>query len=226
MNMEDLLKIFAYKDSERTKLIGSFECFVSPLSLKMQLKNQYGQLDVVNGTIPITGFSSGGSNLMELTIVLDGTGAYANKDGEPYNVVDQLRDLIQLTMTYDGSTHQPPFLKLVWGQIPVFLCRGEQMDVDYKTFNNEGNPVRADVQMVFIEDVDSELSKKDANKQSPDLFHQHTVGEKENLANISFEYYNDTRHIRLIASKNDLDNLYCIVPGQSLMIPPIDVNHE
>ena len=224
--MEDLLKIYAYRDSERTSLLGSFECFVSPLSLKMQLKNQYGQLDAVNGTIPITGFSSGGSNLMELTIVLDGTGAYANKDGLPYSVVDQLQNLIQLTMTYDGATHQPPFLKLVWGQIPIFLCRGEQMDVDYKTFNNEGIPVRADVQMVFIEDVDSELSKKNANKQSPDLFHQHTVREKENLANISFEYYNDTRQLRLIASTNDLDNLYCIYPGQSLMIPPIDVNYE
>lgn len=224
--MEELLTIYSYLDSERTSAVGSFQCYVSPLSLKMQLLNQYGQLNVVNGTLPITGFSSGGTNLMELTIVLDGTGAYANKDGEPYSVVDQLRELIRLTMEYDGSTHQPPFLKLVWGQIPIFLCRAEQMDVDYKTFNNEGNPVRADVRMVFIEDVDSELSKKEANKQSPDLFHQHEVRENENLANICFEYYNDTSYLRLIATYNDLDSLYDVYPGQVLLIPPLEVNYE
>lgn len=224
--MDDVLKIYAYSDSERTSQTGTFECYVSPLSLKMQLLNQYGQLNAINGTIPITGFTSGGTNLMEVTIVLDGTGAYANKNGEPYSVVDQLRDLISVTMEYNGSTHQPPFLKLVWGEIPIFLCRGEQLDVDYKTFNNEGNPVRADVRMTFIEDVDSELSKKDANKQSPDLFHQHVVGENENLANISFMYYDDTRHLRLIATYNDLNNLYDISPGQSLLIPPLDVSYE
>lgn len=226
MNMEDLLKIYAYKDSQRSKLLGTFECFVSPLSLKMQLLNQYGQLKPVNGIMPITGFASGGTNLVQLTIVLDGTGAYANKDGKPYNVVDQLRELIRLTMTYDGSLHQPPFLKLVWGEIPVFLCRGQKLDVDYKTFNNEGNPVRADVQMSFIEDINSELSKKNANKQSPDLFHQHIVQERENLANISFQYYNDTRHLRLIAQMNDLRNLYDIEVGQPLLIPPLEMSHE
>jgi len=224
--MEDLLKIYAYNDSARTSQMGMFECYVSPLSLKMNLRNQYGQLNAVNGTIPLVGFSSGGTNTMELTIVLDGTGAYAEKDGKPYNVVDQLVELIKLTMAFDGSMHQPPFLKLIWGQIPVFLCRGEELDVDYKTFNNEGVPVRADVHMSFIEDVDSELSKKAANKESPDLFHQHIVGEHENLALISYEYYKDTSHLDKIADINNLNNLYECEPGKELLIPPLNTYYE
>jgi hypothetical protein len=224
--MEDVLKIYSYKDSERKSQIGMFECFVSPLSLKMNLQNQYGQLNAVNGTIPLVGFSSGGTNTMELTIVLDGTGAYASKDGKPYNVVDQLIELIRLTMDFDGSMHQPPFLKLVWGQIPVFLCRGEELDVDYKTFNSEGVPVRADVHMVFIEDVDSELSKKQANKESPDLFHEHVVTEHETLALISFNYYGSTGYIDKIAETNNLNNLYNCKSGTQLLIPPLITNNE
>lgn len=224
--MDDLLKIYAYSDSERKNQLGMFECYVSPLSLKMNLRNQYGQLNAVNGTIPLVGFSSGGTNTMELTIVLDGTGAYAEKNGKPYNVVDQLVELIRLTMEFNGSMHQPPFLKLIWGQIPVFLCRGEELDVDYKTFNNEGVPVRADVRMVFVEDVDSELSKKQANKESPDLFHEHVVTDYDTLASISYEYYSDTDHLDKIAEMNELNNLYDCPAGTVLLIPPLITNNE
>ncbi|MBL4604275.1 MAG: hypothetical protein JKY02_00985 [Flavobacteriaceae bacterium] len=224
--MGDLLKIYAYSDSARTTQLGVFECFVSPLSLKMNLQNRYGQLNAVNRSIPLIGFSSGGTNTMELTIVLDGTGAYAEKNGEPYNVVEQLIDLIGITMDFNGSMHQPPFLKLIWGQIPVFLCRGEELDVDYKTFNNEGVPVRADVRMVFLEDVDSELSKKVANKESSDLFHQHIVVEHQTLALISYEYYQDTDHLDKIAEVNGLNNLYDCNTGISLLIPPLITNNE
>jgi len=224
--MEDLLKIYAYSDSARTTELGKFECLVSPLSLKLNRRNQYGQLNAVNRSIPLVGFASGGTNTMELTIVLDGTGAYALKDGEPYSVVDQLIDLIQITMDYNGSMHQPPFLKLIWGQTPVFLCRGEVLDVDYKTFNNESVPVRADVRMVFVEDVDSELSKKKANKESADLFHQHTIGEDETLALISYNYYKDTKHLDKIADMNDLNNLYDCDPGKILLIPPLITKNE
>ena len=225
--MEDLLKIYAYKDSARRTELGMFECHVSPLSLKMNLRNQYGQLNAVNGTIPLVGFSSVGANIMELTIVLDGTGAYAKKDDKPYNVVDQLIELMQITMEFNGSMHQPPFLKLIWGQIPVFLCRGEELDVDYKTFNKEGVPVRADVRMVFVEDVGSELSKKRANKESPDLFHEHTVAEHDTLALISYKYYSDTSHLYKIANINDLNNLYdCGDPGKTLAIPPLITSNE
>jgi hypothetical protein len=145
--MEDTLKIYAYSDAERSTELGVFECYVSPLSIKMNRNNRFGRLNTINGTIPLTAFSNGGTNSLELTIVLDGTGAYAVKDDEPYKVVDQLNDLMKYTVLYDGSIHQPPFLKVVWGTIPVFVCRAQDLDVDYKTFNSEGVPVQADVKL-------------------------------------------------------------------------------
>ena len=220
--MEDILKIYAYSDAERSTELGVFECFVSPLSIKMHRNNQFGKLKTINGTIPVTAFSNGGTNVLELTIVLDGTGAYALKDDEPYLVVDQLNDLMKYTVLYDGTIHQPPFLKVVWGTIPIFVCRAQDLDVDYKTFNNEGVPVQADVRLKFIEDVDLELSKKIANKESPDLFHEHIVADHETLASISFQYYRDTGYIHRIAQQNSLNNFYAIETGERLVIPPLN----
>lgn len=219
--MEDTLKIISYKDAERKSKLGTFECFVSPISIRLQRRNNFGTLNVVNGTIPLTGFANGGINTMEVSILLDGTGAYASKNDEPIEVIQQLTDLMENTVIYNGSIHQPPFLKVIWGTLPIFLCRAASIDVDYKTFNSEGVPVQANVNLVFIEDVDQELAKNQANKQSPDLFHQHKVADDESLALISYNYYSDTKHIRLIASANKLDNLYAIYPGQTLIIPPL-----
>lgn len=220
--MSDLLKIIAYSDSERKSKIGTFECLVSPLSVKVNRRNNFGTLNVVNGTIPIVGFSNGGKNSMEVSMILDGTGAYAYKKDEPIKVIDQLNDLMVNTMQYDGSIHQPPFLKVMWGTLPVFLCRAEAIDVDYKTFNSEGVPVQANVHLLLIEDVDQELSKKQANKESPDLFHEHLVEDGESLALISYYYYADTSHLVKIAEANKLNSLYDIHPGQILTIPPLN----
>lgn len=219
--MEDLLKIVSYSDSERKSKLGTFECLVSPLSIKIKRNNNFGTLNVVNGTIPIVGFANGGRNTMEVSILLDGTGAYAYKKDEPIEVIKQLTELLENTMQYKGSIHQPPFLKVMWGTLPVFLCRAESIDIDYKTFNSEGVPVQANIDLVLLEDVDEELSKKRANKESPDLFHEHLVLEGESLALISYNYYASTSHLKKIATANHLNSLYDIHPGQILMIPPL-----
>lgn len=219
--MADLLKIISYSDSERKAKLGTFECLVSPLSIKLKRRNNYGTLNVVNGTIPIVGFSNGGRNTMEVSLILDGTGAYAYKKDQPIEVIKQLTSLLENTMQYKGSIHQPPFLKVIWGTLPLFLCRAETIDVDYKTFNSEGVPVQANINLVLLEDVDEELSKKQANKESPDLFHEHLVLEGESLALISHNYYGSTSHLKKIATSNHLNSLYDIKPGQILMIPPL-----
>jgi len=219
--MEDLLKIYSFSDSERKVELGVFECFVSPLSVKIHQQNTYGSLQGINSSLPLTAFACGGRNTMEVSIILDGTGAYASHDDEPIDVITQLNDLMSNTMLYDGSIHQPPFLKVIWGTTPVFLCRGESLDVDYKTFNNEGVPVRADITLLLVEDVNIELSKRQANKESPDLFHEHLVRNNENLATISYQYYQDTSHLHLIANQNDMNNLYACIPGKVLLIPPL-----
>ncbi|MBL4706953.1 MAG: hypothetical protein JKY48_00740 [Flavobacteriales bacterium] len=224
--MEDLLKIYSYSDSERKSKLGVFQCKVSPTAFKMEQNNLYGNLYAINGRIPLSAFSSGGKNSTEVTLVLDGTGAYASKNKEPISVVTQLIDLMKNTTDYIGSIHQPPFLKLVWGNLPVVLCRAEKLDVAYKTFNSKGVPVRADVRLIFVQDADVELSERQANKESPDLFHEHLVLNNETLASISYQYYDSTNHLYLIASTNNLDNLYDCEPGTTLLIPPLNTEER
>ncbi len=222
--MKDVLKIYSYKDAARKRQLGSFKCLVSPTAIRFKQQNTYSDLHPVNSSIPLSAFASGGKSSMEISLILDGTGAYAEKNEEPVGVIDQLISLMSNSTEYNGSIHQPPFLKVVWGQIPVFLCRAESMDVNYKTFNNEGIPVQANVDLVLIEDVDQKLSKRQANKQSPDLYHYHLVLDSESLPGISYQYYGDPGYIGLIAQTNSLDNLYQLKPDTMLLIPPLGLN--
>lgn len=219
--MASYLQIQAFQDAARSKKIGAFESRVSPVNFTLHQQNVYGELIPLNGSLPIQGFTSGGKTVMELLLLLDGTGVNARKGDNPLIVADELSKLVTHTIQYEGSIHQPPFLKVVWGNLPVFLCRAESMEVEYKTFDKDGVPVRVDVKLKLLEDVNGELSKRQSNKQSPDLFHRHRIAEQETLPLISYQYYQDTQFARQIARANQLPSLYHLVPGNMLLIPPL-----
>jgi hypothetical protein len=223
---DELLQIKSFSDAARKSSLGTFECYVSPTAFKMHHCNLYGNLHPINSSIPLSAFATGGKSTIEVSIILDGTAAVAVNNDEPIPVVTQLKDLMVNTVLYDGTIHQPRFLEVIWGDLPVFSCRAETLDVEYKTFNKAGVPVRADVQLLFIEDLDADFSRRQTNKQSPDLFHRHEVVDNETLASISYKYYDDTKHLDLIARTNSLNNLYDCVSGTSLLIPPLGLPGE
>lgn len=223
---ENNLTITSYKDAARKDKLGTYDCFVSPESITMHQNNDFGILQTVNNNVPLTAFSSGAKSTMEIDLVLDGTGAYAQQKDEPIDIATQLKSLIKNTTKYEGSIHQPPFLEVVWGSMGVFSCRAESLKVKYKTFNSKGKLVAAQVNLILIEDAELELSKRQANQQSPDLFHHHTVADYETLALISYQYYNSTNYMALIADSNELDNLYDCVSGTTLLIPPLALQED
>ena len=220
----ELLTISAYTDPERSKLKSDFQCYVSPEAIKMSQKNNFSVLSTVNANHPQVAFSSGGKNTMELDIILDGSGAYAVKDKQPVSIKEQVQNLLSTTMRYDGKIHQPLYLAVKWGELDMFKAKAESLDIDYKTFNSQAAIIAAHVKLVLIEDIPFDLSQAQANKQSPDLFHYHVVADDETLPLISYDYYQDTSHLHLIATQNKLNSLYDCVRGTTLLIPPLNVN--
>ena len=220
----DNLEIFSFEDAARseTQAIGSYKALVNPLAVKIYNRNRYGKQYPLNGSNLLSAFSCGGANYMAITLILDGTGVLASENNNSIHVVTQLAELMKNTMNYVGNIHQPPYLKVVWGTMPIFYGRAEKCDVDYKTINSEGVAVRAEVELLLLEDIDTAYHKRMANDSSPDLFHVHLVADQDTLPRLSYLYYHSVNYSRKIARFNNLNNLYELKTGSSLMIPPLD----
>ncbi|KAF7785719.1 hypothetical protein PRUB_a0084 [Pseudoalteromonas rubra] len=218
----DLLKIDAYQDAARSQSLGTFTALVNPQSVSVFTRNRYGKQFPLSSASMLSAFSSGGPNYMKATLILDGSGLLAQQSQSDAGVVEQLTQLMNATMNYVGNIHQPPYLKVIWGKMPIFYGRAEQCDVHYRTFTDKGIPIRADVDLVLLEDVNTEYDKRVANPSSPDLFHLHNVSDKDTLPYISYRYYGSTGFGKQIARANGLNNLYNLQAGVTLLIPPLD----
>ena len=215
------MQIFSYQDAARNQALGTFKAKVNPQSISVYNRNRYGEQYPLSSRNLLTAYSCGGPNYMELTLVLDGTGLLAIEHNTSVDVVTQLNDLMANTMNYIGNIHQPPYLKVVWGKMPIFYGRAEKCDVHYKTFNRLGVPVRADVELLLLEDNNAEYNKRVANPSSPDLYHFHQVTEKDSLPYLSYLYYNTSDYCQRIAKANGLNDLYNLQVGSNLLIPPL-----
>ena len=219
--MKEKLTITAYKNVERNSPIDDYECYLPPEAIQLGQTNEFTEVATINGSLPLTAFASGGQNTMTIDLILDGSGAHAVSGGKVVSVAKQLMELRELTVQFDGALHQPPFLRVVWGQLPPFDCRAQSLTTSYKTFNPEGTIIHAVARLVLVQDIDEKLLQRMANRQSPDLYHYHQVGPGETLPLLAHKYYNDTRHLLVIARQNRLSNLYALKAGTTLIIPPL-----
>ena len=121
----------------------------------------------------------------------------------------------------DGTIHEPKFLKIAWGDL-IFDCRLQSVQVNYTLFNRSGQPIRAELDTVFIEDIqDSERTKKE-NKSSPDLSHSRTVKSGDKLPLMAQEIYGNSAYYIQLARANNVNNLRKLKVGTNIKLPPIN----
>jgi hypothetical protein len=129
----------------------------------------------------------------------------------------------------NGDIHQPAFLKISWGNMlwrgGHFDCRLASLDIVYSLFNRNGEPLRAQLNTKFIEDLSVKKRLAIENKNSPDLTHTRIIEDGTNLPLWSNRIYNDPLLYIEIARANKLDHFRSLKPGSEIIFPPID-NHE
>ena len=120
----------------------------------------------------------------------------------------------------DGELHEPKFLKIEWGDL-IFDCRLESVEVNYTLFNRSGQPIRAELDTVFIGDIQDSKRIKQENKQSPDLTHTRTIQGGDKLPLIAHEIYGDPAYYIKLARVNNLNSLRKLNIGTTINLPPI-----
>lgn len=218
------LVITAFKQPDFTDFAGAYQTALNPESYQksfttnvtaMQESGTDGTPVKYNYTAPDT---------LDLEFLFDRTGVlpdslFAGRD-LGLGIEADLEIFKRVVFNYDGSTHQPHFLRINWGTLD-FPCLMTKMDIEYKLFDPNGKPLRAVAKVSFIRSQGQKLIVAMMNKMSPDLTHMRTVNEGDTLPLMTERIYGDSKYYLEVAKINKLSSFRKLKTGQQIMFPPL-----
>lgn len=229
------LTIGTYENSDYEKRVqsGAFKAFINPTGFSMTYKTKYNKDQADGNSKPNLGYTSSASPDLQLEFLFDGTGVTeANSGLKLINkikgksfaktaVTKQIEDFYKATGELEGSIHKPYNVILNWGS---FEFKGvlSELTLEYKLFDNEGQPLRAIGKATFSESTSPKLAGKIEDKQSPDLTHKRTVQAGDTLPLMTERIYGDSKYYLEVAKVNNLVNFRQLKPGQELFFPPLE----
>jgi len=223
------LTIAAYKGADRADPpLGTFEVQYNPETLSLQHESVFQQQQGVGTSSGEGKFSYGRSKRLNVNLVVDGTnvGHMGIELLRPVpTVADQISKFLATCYAVHGETHEPAYLKLLWGNgvlQPGFNCRLQSVDVKYTAFDRDGSPLHAELGAVFVEQLDPKQKLAEVRPSSPDLTHRRVVRDGDTLPQLCREIYGSPSHYLRVAQANGLDDFRSLAPGQELIFPPFE----
>ncbi len=152
--------------------------------------------------------------LFDNTGIIDGK---AKKDG----IFDDVNHFREMLTGYQGESHEPYHLKLVWGNL-IFKGRAIELGITYKLFNPDGQPIRAVARVKFKGSIEEKKRAAKENKSSSDLTHVRKIKAGDALPLMCYRIYGDPKYYLQVAEVNGLGNFRFLTAGMDLVFPPIE----
>jgi LysM repeat protein len=224
------LTIKAYDKKARSGIpIGTFEAMYNPASFSQKYEIQYGKNQGFNSTNSRVDYARSKPRELNLKLVLDGTGVEEmgiSLFGAKKTVSERVKQFLDLTFRMNGNIHEPNFLVAEWGGKEdgglIFSCRLSSVNVSYTSFDRDGSPLRAELDIVLLSDEAVKKRMAKENKSSPDLTHAVTVVAGDTLPVLTKRVYGTSAYYLRVAQYNKLDNFRELTPGQELLFPPLE----
>lgn len=212
--------IVGYKDPKFKTKVGSkeastFTMQVNPTKYSFTFKSLGNQPQALANNKQKDKSNIPDAKKLQLKFFLDSTGAIPGCDDVP-GAIDKFKTLCT---EVNGSIHTTNYLKVYWGKGLAFPCKLETVGIDYLMFNPNGIPIRAELKASFKEFIDPETDAAQTNTNSPDMSHVKTIKAGDNLPNLCYEIYGDSKYYLQIAEINNILNFRNLTPGQKLLFP-------
>lgn len=223
------LKIVAYLNPERQGLFpDTHEVMFNPESYSFSYTNEYQKYQGINTSGRTARYSLTRSRQLSLKLIIDDSSATAGlfaglSSVGPFprtTVHDRVEEFLNFTTRMDGDLHAPRYLRIEWGDL-IFDCRLASVNVNYTLFSRSGIAIRAELDTVFIEDLEESKRLKEEGKNSPDLTHTRTITSGDTLPLMSDRIYHDPNYYIQIAQANRLNNFRKLKAGTVINFPPI-----
>lgn len=217
------LEILAFKDRNFSESTGhSFSMMVNPSNYNESKSIRYDRGNCPHGK-GAPAFNSYQGGRIKIEFLLDNTGAFIRwmeYQGERPSLSETIKNLEETVYAYIDDKHQPPFLKVAWGELN-FTGRLVNMVCNYQMFNSEGAAIRAKVTLDLLRYVSAEKQGRQNNENSPDLSHRVTVKDGDTLPVLCKRIYEDEAYCMEVARINGLTGFRHLEPGMQLLFPPL-----
>jgi len=211
------LKIIAFTDPGFKKKATEFDAMINPQDITLKEGINYEQAESIGKSEAEPKYKSHKGSTLDFELTIDGTGVVT---GVMDNVEDKLKKLREVTLNFDGSIHQPRYVRISWGEV-LFDGRCISLSTKYTLFKPDGAPLRATATLSFTSFMDSETAAKLEKKSSPDLTHVRSVRAGDTLPLLCEQIYNDSSKYLQVARVNGLVDFRNLEPGTEIHFPPL-----
>src|SRR5690242_3489180 len=152
------LQILAFSDRERKRQAGQpFEAMFNPQSLSQSFGSEFAPPRGRNNGTQSASFVRARPASLRLGLLLDGTGVgkmgLVSLLAGVKTVRERVQDFLGIAYAVQGETHEPTYLRLVWGRL-LYECRLSGVTVTYTSFDRNGEPLRAELELTLAADAD------------------------------------------------------------------------
>lgn len=208
------------EDGKLTKEIGKIAAMYNPASIDLGYSSDYADDQFINQSIPGKHFVGTKAGDLSLNLIFD-----AMLPGNDASVNDQLAQLRALCYDIDLESREKCLLKIQWGNMEwggnghrYFMGRPTSLALQYTLFDRDGAPLRATATLKLTAEY---LKPKNIAIPSVSLL---PIPDSSTLplmiASLGMAAGAGLIDYLDLAAANQLDNLYSLVPGDSLVYRP------
>lgn len=189
------------------------EVLFNPNEYVIEAGNKFEAHHIPGLSSPIHQFINGDEKKLTMDLFFD---SYSEKK----DVRDYTKDITGL-LDVESDLHVPPICNFLWGKVKF---RGVLKDVKqtFTLFLPSGTPVRAKLEVTFVETIGIIEQTQKMSLQSADRTKQKILKQNEQLWMIADEEYEEPEKWREIAEANQIDNPRMLKTGTTLTIPRLD----
>ncbi len=211
------MKIVAFKDPDFFDQVGSYDVLINPENILDKRVQEYSSNSDVNGSSSQTiKYKGAGPSDFVVKLFFDGTGIISK---EP--VDKQLKKLRELAYAYNGSIHEPNYLKVYWGTQSLFQGRLKRWDIQHTMIAMDGTPKRSELSLTLVASESAKKKALEERRNSSDLTHIRTVRDGESLPLMCHRIYGNSSFYVKVASFNGLSTVSSIKPGDKIAFPAV-----
>jgi hypothetical protein len=216
------LSIVSYSDENFASKTGSYDLLINPDTYTHTYSIHYNDSTGLGMSSALMKFERMGEETVAFKIMFDGTGIVPGTpaNGTSPSIKKTIDDFRNLIFKYQGQLHEPNYLQLTWGTL-AFRCRLKTLNLKYLLFTPEGEPVRAEADVLFSGHTAPAEAAKAANPNSADMSHLVTVKAGDTLPLLCYRIYGTSLPYPQVARINGLNGFRRIEPGTELLFPPI-----
>ncbi|AFO55272.1 MULTISPECIES: LysM peptidoglycan-binding domain-containing protein [unclassified Natrinema] len=202
----------------------TIDCKFNPNAYTVEKSVNYGELKATGSGASIMQFVDGNAETLSMELFFDTSDELDSKGSpntERVDVRERYTKHIDTLLSVDGELHAPPVCRFVWGDGIDFTALVQRANKQFTKFLPSGVPVRARVNVVFMEYKTADHHKSEVSPESTDKTKVWTVTDGDTLWLIAAEEYGDSSHWRTIADHNDIEDPRAIEAGDKLELPPL-----